>query len=139
MFPPLKLSNMRSPHEHPLVVIPFAYYLSMLTDEYRYKVLKLLAENPNLSQRELARELGISLGKVNYCVQALIEKGMVKASNFKNSQNKPAYAYLLTPKGMEDKAKVTARFLNRKLAEYEALQAEIELLRKEILVNESKG
>ena len=111
----------------------------MLTDEYRYKVLKLLAENPHLSQRELARELGISLGKVNYCVQALIEKGMVKASNFKNSQNKPAYAYLLTPKGLEDKAKVTARFLNRKLAEYEALQAEIELLRKEILVNESKG
>lgn len=130
---------MRSPHEHPLVVMPFAYYLSMLTDEYRYKVLKLLAENPHLSQRELARELGISLGKVNYCVQALIEKGMVKASNFKNSQNKPAYAYLLTPKGMEDKAKVTARFLNRKLAEYEALQAEIELLRKEILVNEGKG
>src|SRR5690606_16869874 len=112
---------------------------AMLTDEYRYKVLKLLAENPHLSQRELARELGISLGKVNYCVQALIEKGMVKASNFKNSQNKPAYAYLLTPKGLEDKAKVTARFLNRKLAEYEALQAEIELLRKEILVNESKG
>lgn len=106
---------------------------AMLTDEYRYKVLKLLAENPHLSQRELARELGISLGKVNYCLQALIEKGMVKVGNFKNSQNKYAYAYLLTPKGIEDRAKVTARFLNRKLAEYETLQAEIENLRREVL------
>jgi len=105
----------------------------MLTDEYRYKVLKLLAENPHMSQRDLARELGISLGKVNYCIQALIEKGMVKAGNFKNSQNKQAYAYLLTPKGIEDRAKVTARFLNRKLAEHEALQAEIECLRQEVL------
>src|SRR5690554_3859687 len=110
----------------------------MLTDEYRYKVLKLLAENPNLSQRDLARELGISLGKVNYCIQALIEKGMVKAGNFKSSQNKQAYAYLLTPKGIEDKAKVTARFLNRKLAEYETLQAEIECLREEVLVDTSE-
>jgi len=108
----------------------------MLTDEYRYKVLKLLAENPHMSQRDLARELGISLGKVNYCIQALIEKGMVKAGNFKNSQNKQAYAYLLTPKGIEDRAKVTARFLNRKLAEYEALQTEIENLRREVLVTD---
>src|SRR5690554_2771750 len=108
----------------------------MLTDEYRYKVLKLLAENPHVSQRDLARELGISLGKVNYCIQALIEKGMVKAGNFKNSQNKPAYAYFLTPKGIEDKAKVTARFLARKVAEYEALQTEIENLRREVLVTD---
>ena len=108
----------------------------MLTDEYRYKVLKLLAENPHLSQRDLARELGISLGKVNYCIQALIEKGMVKAGNFKNSQNKQAYAYLLTPKGIDDRAKVTARFLNRKLAEYEALQTEIENLRREVLATD---
>jgi len=108
----------------------------MLTDEYRYKVLKLLAENPHMSQRDLARELGISLGKVNYCIQALIEKGMVKAGNFKNSQNKQAYAYLLTPKGIDDRAKVTARFLNRKLAEYEALQTEIENLRREVLATD---
>src|SRR5690606_35608338 len=106
---------------------------AMLTDECRYKVLKLLAENPHLSQRELARELGVSLGKVNYCLQALIEKCMVKVGNFKNSQNKYAYAYLLTPKGIEDRAKVTARFLSRKLAEYEALQAEIVLLRQEVI------
>src|SRR5690554_6289094 len=109
---------------------------TVLTDEYRYKVLKLLAENPHLSQRELARELGISLGKVNYCIQALIEKGMVKVRNFKNSKNKQAYAYLLTPKGIEDRAKVAARFLNRKLAEYEALQVEIENLRREVLVTD---
>jgi EPS-associated MarR family transcriptional regulator len=105
----------------------------MLTDEYRYKVLKLLARNPHLSQRELARELGISLGKVNYCLKALIDIGMIKANNFKNSQNKQAYAYLLTPKGIEDKAKVAARFLNRKLAEHEALQEEIEVLRQEVM------
>lgn len=104
----------------------------MLTDEYRYKVLKLLAENPHLSQRDIARELGISLGKVNYCIQALIERGMVKAGNFKNSQNKKAYAYLLTPKGIEDKARVATRFLHHKLTEYEALQAEIERLRQEV-------
>jgi|SRR5690606_19036546 len=107
---------------------------AMLTDEYRYKILKLLSNNPHISQRELSRELGISLGKVNYCIHALIEKGIVKASNFKNSQNKQAYAYLLTPKGIEDKAKVTARFLNRKLAEYETLQTEIEVLRREVFV-----
>lgn len=107
--------------------------VAMLTDEYRYKILKLLSENPHISQRELSRELGISLGKVNYCIHALIEKGIVKASNFKNSQNKQAYAYLLTPKGIEDKAKVTVRFLDRKLSEIEALQAEIKELRREIL------
>lgn len=107
----------------------------MLTDEYRYKVLKLLAGNPHLSQRDLARELGISLGKVNYCLQALIEKGMIKASNFKNSQNKQAYAYLLTPKGFEDKTRVAVRFLNCKLAEYESLQSEIEHLRQEVLAS----
>ena len=113
--------------------------VAMLTDEYRYKILKLLSENPHISQRELSRELGISLGKVNYCIHALIEKGIVKASNFKNSQNKQAYADLLTPKGIEDKAKVTARFLNRKLAEYETLQTEIEVLRREVLIADSSN
>ena len=113
--------------------------VAMLTDEYRYKILKLLSENPHISQRELSRELGISLGKVNYCIHALIEKGIVKASNFKNSQNKQAYAYLLTPNGIEDKAKVTARFLNRKLAEYETLQTEIAVLRREVLIADSSN
>ena len=104
----------------------------MLTDEYRYKVLKLLDEDPELSQRELAKRLGISLGKLNYCLKALIEKGMVKAASFKNSQNKQAYAYLLTPQGVEAKARLTIEFLRIKVSEHQALQQEIEQLRKEV-------
>ncbi len=105
----------------------------MISDEYRYKLLKLLAERPNVSQRELARELGISLGKANYCLTALINKGWVKVQNFRNSGNKRAYAYLLTPGGIEEKAQVTFSFLRRKMAEYEALRAEIEDLRDEVV------
>jgi MarR family transcriptional regulator, temperature-dependent positive regulator of motility len=96
-----------------------------------YKVLKILEENPQVSQRELAKELGVSLGKANYCLRALIEKGLVKASNFKNSDNKLAYFYVLTPSGIEAKAKISVRFLQRKIEEYEALGAEIEQLKKE--------
>jgi len=103
----------------------------MLSDEYRYKILKRLETNPETSQRELASELGISLGGVNYCVQALIEKGLVKAKNFRNSRNKKGYAYLLTPKGIEEKAKITVQFLKLKLAEHEALTQEIKHLREE--------
>lgn len=104
----------------------------MLTDEYRSKILRILEEDPDISQRNLARALGISLGKANYCLQALIEKGLVKANNFKNSNNKKAYMYLLTRKGIAEKARATARFLNRKMAEHESLQREIEQLRREI-------
>lgn len=103
----------------------------MLTDEYRYKILKLVSDNPEISQRELASQLGVSLGKVNFCLRALIDKGLVKASNFRNSQNKLAYMYLLTPKGWEEKASVTSHFLRSKIQEYERLQAEIEALRLE--------
>lgn len=104
----------------------------MLTDEYRSKILRILEETPDISQRDLARELGVSLGKANYCLQALIQKGLVKASNFKNSNNKKAYLYLLTRKGIAEKARATARFLERKMAEYETLQREIEQLRREV-------
>lgn len=103
----------------------------MLTDEYRYRILKLLEADPHASQRRIADELGISLGRVNYCLQALIEKGLIKANNFRNSANKRAYLYLLTPTGIEEKARVTARFLRRKLDEYEALKRELEELRRE--------
>lgn len=103
---------------------------SMLSDELRYKVLHLMEQQPQLSQRALARELGLSLGKVNYCVQALIEKGLIKARNFRNSQNKTGYMYYLTPKGVDDKARVTLRFLKAKMAEYEQLKIEIEALRR---------
>ncbi len=103
----------------------------MLTDEYRYKILKILATNPEISQRDLARKLGVSLGRVNFCLKALIEKGLLKASNFRNNQNKMAYMYLLTPQGLEEKTVITARFLKLKLQEHAKLQAEIEELRND--------
>lgn len=103
----------------------------MLTDEYRYRILKILEADPQASQRRIADELGISLGKVNYCLRALIGKGLVKANNFRNSANKRAYLYLLTPRGMEERARVTARFLRVKLQEYEILTRELEQLRRE--------
>ena len=103
----------------------------MLTDETRYRILKLLEEDPTASQRRIADELGISLGRVNFCLKALVEKGLVKVNNFRNSANKRAYLYLLTPRGIEDKAVVTARFLKRKLDEYELLKRELEDLQRE--------
>ena len=104
----------------------------MLTDEVRYKLLRILEANPELSQRQVARALGVSLGKTNYCLKALIEKGLVKAANFRNHENKLLYTYFLTPRGIEEKARVTVRFLQRKLSEYEALQAEIEQIRNDV-------
>jgi EPS-associated MarR family transcriptional regulator len=103
----------------------------MLTDEYRYKILKLVEAEPEISQRELAKSLGISLGKANFCLKALIEKGFLKATNFRNSQKKLAYMYLLTPNGIEEKSSITLRFLKIKMQEYELLKAEISLLVQE--------
>ena len=103
----------------------------MLTEETRYKVMRLLEQNPKLSQRDVARELGISLGKVNFCVRALIRRGWLKASNFKNSHNKAAYMYVLTPRGLEAKAHLAVRFLVAKISEYEKLRVEIEQIRRE--------
>jgi EPS-associated MarR family transcriptional regulator len=102
------------------------------TQEIHLKVLRHLEENPEVSQRELAEVLGVSLGKTNYCLKALINKGLIKASNFKNNANKRAYLYVLTPKGIETKARVSVRFLRRKIEEYEALKLEIEQLKTEI-------
>jgi EPS-associated MarR family transcriptional regulator len=96
-----------------------------------YKLMRLLEANPEMSQREAARELGISLGKVNYCLRALISNGWIKAARFTNSQNKAAYMYLLTPGGLEQKANMTLRFLKLKMAEYEMLRAEIRQMRRE--------
>jgi EPS-associated MarR family transcriptional regulator len=103
----------------------------VLNDETRYRILKLLEADPQASQRRIADELGISLGRVNYCLQALIKKGLVKANNFRNSANKRAYLYLLTPRGIEERARVTARFLRVKLDEYEILKRELEELQRE--------
>lgn len=105
--------------------------LVMLTDETHYKLMRLLEANPEMSQRDVARELGVSLGKVNYCLRALVRKGWIKATNFKNSHNKAAYMYLLTPRGLERKASLTLRFLRTKVREYEALRTEIEQMRRE--------
>ena len=104
---------------------------TMLSDEMRLKLMRLFEANPKVSQRDVAREFGISLGKVNYCLQALVHKGWIKASRFKNSRNKAAYHYLLTPRGIEEKAALTVRFLQVKMREYETLRAEIEQLRRE--------
>jgi EPS-associated MarR family transcriptional regulator len=101
-------------------------------DETRYQLIRLIEANPNISQREMADRLGISLGKVNYCLKALINVGWVKAGNFVRSGNKMRYAYVLTPAGLHEKAKITARFLQKKLAEYESLKAEIARLKSEL-------
>ncbi len=110
------------------------YYVmlaTMLDDRTRYRILKMLESDPQASQRRIADELGISLGRVNYCLQALVRKGLVKVNNFRSSHRKRAYLYLLTPRGIEDKARVTARFLHVKLAEYEILKRELEELQRE--------
>ena len=106
--------------------------MSVLSDENRYKLLKLLEQTPEMSQREIAAALGVSLGKVNFCLRALIEIGSVKVANFSRSPNKKAYVYLLTPKGIEEKAKVTLRFLAKKQNEYEELKREINELKNEV-------
>lgn len=103
----------------------------MLDDTTHYGLLKTLEENPSLSQRDLAKRLGISLGKVNFCLNALVEKGSLKIKNFRNSDNKLAYAYLLTPRGVEQRARMTVEFLQIKMNEYERLRTEIEELRLE--------
>ena len=103
-----------------------------LQEENHLKVLRFLETNPHLSQRELADALGVSLGKTNYCLKALLGKGFIKMQSFKKSQNKLAYAYLLTPTGITEKAGLTVRFLARKVAEYESLTLEIEALKSEM-------
>lgn len=91
----------------------------------------MLHEHPELTQRELATKLGVSVGRAHYCLRALIAKGLVKAKNYTNSRNKAAYLYILTPRGLMTKAALTRRFLERKMREYDALAAEIERLRQE--------
>ncbi len=103
-----------------------------MVEDTHLRLLRLLEVRPELSQRDLARELGTSLGKTNYCLNALIEKGWIKVRNFRNSRNKLGYAYLLTPSGIERKAAITVQFLRRKMQEYEVLKREIELLEREV-------
>jgi EPS-associated MarR family transcriptional regulator len=106
--------------------------LIMFDETTSYGLLKTLEENPGLSQRDLAKRLGVSLGKINFCLNALIAKGSIKINNFRNSDNKLAYAYLLTPQGVESRARMTVEFLQYKVQEYERLRAEIEDLKREV-------
>lgn len=101
-------------------------------EEIQFEVLRRLHQTPQISQRALAKDLGVGLGTINFCFQALVEKGLVKMQNFSQSKNKLRYVYLLTPAGVAEKSKLTAEFLKRKVAEYETLQAEIQTLKAEM-------
>ena len=109
------------------------------TKDIHLKVLRSIEENPEITQRELAQKLGVSLGKINYCMRALIDRGWVKASNFKNSHSKGVYAYLLTPRGIEQKAKITVRFLKQRIRDYEQIKMEIRELEREVRNNGSSS
>jgi EPS-associated MarR family transcriptional regulator len=103
-----------------------------VSDEIRYLVLRYLDEHPEATQRELAKHLGVSVGKVNYCLRAIAEKGWLKIRNFRDNRNKLSYRYVLTPTGIAEKVNITYEFLRRKIAEYDVLSAEIERLSREV-------
>jgi len=111
--------------------VPMPNKNQIRAEDARFRVLRLLQENPAISQRGIARALGLSLGGVNYCLNALVEKGHIKMQNFREAEDKRKYVYLLTPKGIAEKTALTGRFLQRKMREYEALKAEIEAVRSE--------
>lgn len=110
----------------------------MYPNAHHFKLLQLIEANPAIQQREMAKIMGVSLGKANYCLQALVQKGLVKMDNFRRNDNKLGYYYLLTPGGIEEKARLTVSFLKRKLAEYEVIRNEIEELQRD-LEKESKA
>ncbi len=101
-------------------------------EDTNFRIMRILQDNPDLTQRELAEKLGMSVGGLNYCLNALIDKGLVKMQNFSSSKNKFKYMYLLTPMGIAEKVALTTRFLSRKMEEYEALKLEIEALKSEV-------
>jgi EPS-associated MarR family transcriptional regulator len=103
-----------------------------LHEDTNFRLMRILEANPDLSQREMGKALGISFGGIHYCLNALVAKGLVKIENFSQNQNKFGYVYLLTPSGIAEKAAMTSSFLKRKMDEYEALKVEIETLKSEI-------
>jgi EPS-associated MarR family transcriptional regulator len=105
---------------------------AQIQEDTHFRMMRVLQENPDLTQRELAEKLGMSVGSLNYCLNALIDKGLVKMQNFSNSKNKFKYVYLLTPIGIAAKVALTTRFLSRKVEEYEALKLEIDKLKFEV-------
>lgn len=104
---------------------------AQIQEDTHFKIMRILQDNPDQTQRELAGQLGMSVGGLNYCLNALIDKGLVKMQNFSASKNKFKYVYLLTPQGMAEKGALTSHFLSRKMQEYEALRLEIETLQTE--------
>lgn len=106
----------------------------MIDSDITYKVLREIQDRPEISQRELSRELGVSLGKTNYVLKALLEKGLIKINNFRNNKNKKVYLYLLTPSGVEQKSKLALNFLKKKMKEFDELQKEIELAKRDAAV-----
>jgi EPS-associated MarR family transcriptional regulator len=110
-----------------------------IQEDTHFRIMSILQDNPDLTQRELAEKLGMSLGGLNYCLSALIGKGLVKMQNFSNSKNKFKYVYLLTPMGIAEKVALTTRFLGRKMEEYEALELEIRYLKNELTNINSRG
>jgi EPS-associated MarR family transcriptional regulator len=105
---------------------------AQLQEDTNFRVMRILQENPDLTQRELAEKLGVSVGGLNYCLKALMDKGWVKMQNFQNSKNKFKYVYLLTTIGIAEKLALTSRFLDRKMEEYEALKLEIKALQSDV-------
>ena len=103
-----------------------------LQEDTNFRVMRLLQDNPEMSQRELAEAVGVSVGGMHYVLNALIERGLVKLGNFSAAEDKRRYAYILTPKGLAEKAQITHRFIARKMQEYEALKSEIDALKSEI-------
>ena len=103
-----------------------------LQEDTHFRVLHLLQENPEMSQRELAEAVGVSVGGIHYVLNAFIDKGLIKLGNFTAAKDRRRYAYVLTPKGISEKVAITRRFLGRKIKEYEALKTEIEALESEI-------
>ncbi len=108
-------------------------YLTSAQREAHFKVLRAIHANPSLSQRELSRQLGISLGKANYCVQALLRQGLIKTRQYKNDSNKLAFRYIVTPRGVDEKLRLTLAFLKEKQQEYDLLRSEIQQLEQETL------
>lgn len=110
-----------------------------IQEDTHFRIMRILQDNPDLTQRELAEMLGMSVGGLNYCLNALIDKGFVKMGNFQKSKNKFKYVYLLTPQGIAEKVALTSRFLKRKMEEYDALKVEIEALKAEVGEEELSG
>lgn len=136
MVPPKGTECAQRPNQkgpgHAKHLMPFSSPGPVMQESIKYKILKNIADNPKVTQRQLARELDVSLGKANYCLRALIDKGLVKVENFRQSNNKIGYIYKLTPAGLDERGRVAVRFLKMKKREYEEVKAEIEKLREEL-------